>query len=108
MYAKIGRMTTAIFGTITTYKLMSHAPSFSASASQTALMPTCKTIAEGIGRLRAALQQKPSALPPDVRSRLMQCVCSIGHNQCERGTQHCRRPLFRLFRLLACLTPTAR
>lgn len=72
MYAKIGRITAAIFDTITTYKLMSHAPSFSASASQTALMPTCKTIAEGIGRLRAALQQKSSTLPSDVRSRLIQ------------------------------------
>ena len=72
MYAKIGRITKAIFGTIATYKLMSHAPSFSASASQTALMPTCKTISEGIGRLRSALQQKSSTLPADTRLRLIQ------------------------------------
>jgi hypothetical protein len=71
-YAKIGRMTHVLFHIMRSYKIMTHATSFSASAEQTALLPTCKTIAEGIGRLRGVLQHKTTTFPPNVRSRVVE------------------------------------
>tara|TARA_B110001450_G_scaffold256500_1_gene287245 strand:+ start:262 stop:1407 length:1146 start_codon:yes stop_codon:yes gene_type:complete len=71
MYAKVGRMTQAIFDMIKSCRFFTHAPPFSACHSNMTLLPACKTVVEGIERLRAALQQKSTTLSEEMRLRII-------------------------------------